>query len=275
MKILQKTIKQKFFLKGYGVHSGLESNIILYPAPPNSGVVFLKKSDIPIKAHINNVYKTNFCTGLKNKTETIDTVEHLLSAICGCDIDNLFIYVDANELPILDGSANIFVQEFIKTGIIEQNFERKYFVINKHIRVEEGNKFAEFVPYDGTCYDVSIEFKNSIIGQQNILFDMNKNNYAKEVAIARTFGFIENIEQLWANNMALGASLKNSIVIGTANEIINKEGMLIENEFVRHKLLDVIGDTFLAGKRFIGKFRSHCSGHDLNFKLVEKLIKTI
>lgn len=275
MNKLQKTIKQKIFLNGYGVHSDLKSDIIICPASPNSGVVFFNQDNIPIKACYENVYKTNFCTGLKNKTATIDTVEHLLSAICGCDIDNLFIYLSSTEIPILDGSARIFVEEFIKAGIITQNVTREYITITKPIRVEDGKKFAEFIPYDGVCYDVTIEFKNPLIGYENIIFDLTKQSYFEEVSMARTFGFIADVEQLWINNLALGASLKNSIIIGTSNNIINKEGLRIEKEFVRHKLLDVMGDTFLLGKRFIGKFRSYCSGHDLNFKLVEKLIKMV
>ncbi len=282
MKALQKTIKDEIELRGYGVHSGLASNIILRPAPPNSGVVFFRKNNknenIAIKACYNNVYKTSLCTALASDSTnifTIDTVEHLLSAICACDIDNIFIDITSNEVPIFDGSAIIFVDAFEQISVIEQNAIREYYKIRTPVRVENGFKFAEFLPYEGTCYDVTIKFENPSIGYQNTIFDMHRGDYKNEIAPARTFGFLADAEYLRAKGMALGASLNNSIVIGNDNNIINPEGLRLEKEFVRHKLLDAIGDTFLLGKRFIGKFRSYCSGHDLNLKLVEKLIKTI
>ena len=206
---------------------------------------------------------------------TIDTVEHLLSAICACDIDNIFIDITSNEVPIFDGSARIFAEAFAQISAIEQDAVREYYKIKSPVRVEKENKFAEFLPYEGTCYDVTIEFESPSIGYQNIMFDMHIDNYINHIAPARTFGFLADAKYLWANGMALGASINNSIVIGDDNQLINPEGLRFEKEFVKHKLLDAIGDTFLLGRRFIGKFRSYCSGHDLNLKLVEKFVKTI
>lgn len=270
----QKTIAQQIELKGYGVHSGQESVIICKAAPPDSGVVFFC-NDILINATLANVYNTKFCTGLREGTKVVNTIEHLLSAICGCDIDNMFIELIGSEIPIMDGSALVFAHEFIKAGIIIQQSLRDYIVIKEHIRVEDGDKYAEFLPYDGTCYDVTINFPNKIISHQHIVFDKAKDDYIEQVALARTFGFLTDAKKLWKQGLALGASLENSIIIDENDSMVNLEGLRIEGEFVRHKLLDLMGDSFLLGKYFKGKLCSYCSGHALNIKLVEKLIKSV
>lgn len=272
---MQKTIASPIALSGYGVHSGTPSSLVISPAPADNGIVF-RCQDVAIAANYQNRYNTSLCTAITSRFEgrqvVLSTIEHLMGAITGLSIDNLFIDVFANELPIFDGSALPYVKSFSKVDIIEQA-PRKYLVVKQPVRVETEYGFAEFLPYNGTIFDITINFSNTSIGSQNFVFDMSKDNFARHIAPARTFGFVKDIENLWASGLALGSSMENSVVIGERGEIVNTEGLRFANEPVRHKLLDAMGDTALLGGKFKAIFRSYCSGHSLNLKAVEKLVE--
>ncbi|WJW79770.1 UDP-3-O-acyl-N-acetylglucosamine deacetylase [Bartonella sp. TP] len=274
MADLQQTIASTVTFSGHGVHSALPSVLKVSPAPANTGVVFIYKG-VEVQANYKNVSVSNLCTTLCSSgldQISIRTVEHVMAAIVGLSIDNLFIEVSAPEVPILDGSALLYVDSFAKVGLVKQE-PRSYFVVKQKSRVESEYGFAEFLPYDGTVFDVTIDFPGTIIGRQQMIYDMAKDDFSIEIASARTFGFAKDIEMLWASGLALGSCLENSVVIDTQGSIANASGLRYENEFVRHKLLDAVGDTALIGHRFKGIFHSFCSGHSLNFKAVEKLME--
>lgn len=271
---LQQTISTRVSFSGHGVHTALPCLLTVSPAPANTGVVFCYKG-IEIPANYKNVSVSNLCTTLRSTGSeqiSISTVEHIMAAVVGLSIDNLFIEVSALELPILDGSALPYVEAFANAGLVKQE-PRNYFVVKQQSRVESDFGFAEFLPYNGTIFDITIDFPGTIIGRQQMMYDMAKDDFSTQIAAARTFGFAKDIEMFWAGGWALGSSLENSVVIDTQGVIANASGLRYENEFVRHKLLDAVGDTALIGHKFKGIFRSFCSGHSLNFKAVEKLMK--
>ena len=268
----QRTLKQPIEVIGVGLHSGQNVTLILEPAAIDSGIHFLR-TDIAnaplIAADAFLVTDTVMSSNLVVDGVKIGTVEHLLSALSGLGIDNLLIKVSDAEIPIMDGSAENYVQLILKAGIEEQSAPKKFMRILKTVRVEEGDKSAQLEPYSGFCLDFEIEFEHPGIlkDTQHYQFEFSTKSYIENVGNARTFGFMRDIEHLQKNNLALGGSLDNAIVLDD-DGIMNKEGLRHKEEFVRHKILDAIGDLYLAKYSLIGKFSAYKSGHALNNKLI-------
>ncbi|MDZ5698170.1 UDP-3-O-acyl-N-acetylglucosamine deacetylase [Chelativorans sp. M5D2P16] len=273
----QTTLKSSLSLSGIGVHSGKAVSIHFSPADADTGVVFQRvdaeASGRMIRALASEVGETDLCTGLGDvKGDHVATVEHLMAALLGMGIDNVSIEIDGAEVPIMDGSAASFVEAFRQAGIRTLDEKRRYIRVVKPVRIDAGSSWAEFRPYDGTRFEVEIDFDTPTIGRQSFAADMTAEVFAKEVARARTFGFIKDVERLWAAGFALGSSLENSVVIGEDHRVINMEGLRYPDEFVRHKMLDAVGDLALAGARFIGCFHSYRGGHRLNAAALRHLL---
>lgn len=274
----QTTIAERIEFTGLGVHSGKPVTMALCPAEANTGILFSvtcprtgKSQDIP--ANITAVGATDLCTVLGNPASIhIATVEHLMAALRALNVDNVIVEVDSNEVPVMDGSSSEFVEAIIGTGIIFLAAMRCYIRVKKPIRVDMGASWGEFVPYDGTRYEVEIDFDSAVIGRQSFCSDLNAELFRRELSRARTFGFMKDVERLWAAGFALGSSLENSVVIGDDNRIVNPEGLRYRDEFVRHKALDAVGDLALAGAPFIGCYRSYRGGHKLNSLVLKALL---
>ncbi|WP_406667990.1 UDP-3-O-acyl-N-acetylglucosamine deacetylase [Gallaecimonas sp. GXIMD1310] len=275
--IRQRTLKSAIRATGVGLHSGNKVTLCLRPAPVNTGVVFRRVDLDPvveIPADGSLVQDTMLCTCLHGDGGVkIATVEHLSAALAALGIDNLYVDVDAPEVPIMDGSASPFVFLLQSAGIEEQSAAKKFIRITDTIRVEMGDKWAEFRPYDGFKMDVAIDFKHPAMEGRNqrLEMDFSTTSFVKEISRARTFGFMRDIETLRANNLALGGSMENAVVLDDY-KILNNEGLRYEDEFVKHKLLDAVGDLFLAGHSIIGEFRSFKSGHALNNLMVREIL---
>lgn len=268
----QTTLKSRVTLSGIGVHSGKPVTIHFAPADADTGVVF-QVADREFRAIVSEVGATDLCTLLGDPAGLhVATIEHLMAALFGLGIDNLLIEVDGAEVPILDGSAAQFVEAIDQVGIEVQDVKRRYIRVLKPVRIESGASWAEFRPYGGTRFEVEIDFESPAIGRQSFASDINDDIFRRDIARARTFGFMKDVERLWAAGYALGSSLENSVVIGDDSHIINIEGLRFSNEFVRHKTLDAMGDLALAGARFIGCFRSYRGGHRLNAAALRRLL---
>ena len=273
----QTTLKTRTSLSGIGVHSGKPVTIDFSPADADTGIVFHLNDGngglIEVRALASEVGSTDLCTVLGNPAGPhVSTVEHLLAALMGMGIDNPIVEVDGNEVPILDGSAAMFVDMFEHAGIEVLPVKRRYIRVVKPVRIENGASWAEFRPHDGTRFEVEIDFEDPAIGRQAFSADIDPSMFRRELARARTFGFVRDVEKLWAAGFALGSSLENSVVIGDDSKVINIEGLRYSNEFVRHKTLDAMGDLALAGARFIGCFRSYRGGHKLNAMALRRLL---
>lgn len=268
----QTTLKSRVSLSGIGVHSGKPVAIHFVPADPDTGVVF-QVADREFRAIVSEVGATDLCTLLGDPAGLhVATIEHLMAALFGLGVDNLVIELEGAEVPILDGSAAQFVEAFDQVGIEVQDIKRRYIRVLKPVRIESGASWAEFRPYAGTRFEVEIDFESPAIGRQSFAADINDDTFRREISRARTFGFMKDVERLWAAGYALGSSLENSVVIGDDNHVINMEGLRFSNEFVRHKTLDAMGDLALAGARFIGCFRSYRGGHRLNAAALRRLL---
>ena len=273
----QTTLKSRVSLSGTGVHSGKPVSIHFSPADTDTGVVFIRNDEtgepVEIRALAAEIGATDLCTVLGDPSGIhVSTVEHLLAALSAIGIDNVLIEIDGNEVPILDGSAAMFVDAFDHAGIAQQAVKRRYIRIVKPVRIDSGASWAEFHPYDGTRFEVEIDFENPAIGRQFYAADITPDLFRREIARARTFGFMKDVERLWAAGYALGSSLENTVVIGDDGRVVNMEGLRCPNEFVRHKMLDAMGDLALAGARFIGRFRSYRGGHKLNAAALRRLL---
>lgn len=273
----QTTLRESVSLSGAGVHSGRLVNIHLHPAVPNHGVVFLRTGlpsgrNAVIEARHVAVTATELCTVLgERESGTIATVEHLMSALAGLGVDNVLVEVDGPEMPILDGSAAPFVAAIDGVGLASSRVARRYVKVLKPVRAERGQAYAELGPAEsGFSLDVEIDFQNLIVGRQRKVIELAPAIYRREVCRARTFGFIGDVERLWKAGFALGASLDNTVAIDDA-KVMNPEGLRFADEFVRHKMLDAIGDLALAGLPIVGAYRSYCSGHRLNVAALEEL----
>ena len=276
MSAYQKTIGRAVTLSGVGVHGGAPASATFFPADADTGIVFqrsdLKGKASEVRAHVSQIGATDLCTSLGPKESKIDTVEHLLAAIVALGIDNLVVEVDGPEVPILDGTSARFIEAFDEAGIVSQEAKRRFIRILKTVRVEAGGSWGEFRPFAGTRFEVEIDFECPLIGRQKFADDVDEATFRKELSTARTFGFMKDVERLWASGHALGSSLDNSLVIGDDNSVINPGGLRFKDEFVRHKTLDAVGDLALAGLPFIGCFRSYRSGHRLNAETVKALL---
>jgi UDP-3-O-[3-hydroxymyristoyl] N-acetylglucosamine deacetylase len=262
---------------GVGLHTGKKVYLTLRSAPIDSGIRFRRidlDEPVEILACPEKVGDTNLSTTLVEKDVRISTVEHLLSAIAGLGIDNAYIDLTADEVPIMDGSAGPFVFLIQSAGIVEQNAPKKFIRIKKKIRVEDGDKWVEFRPFNGFKVSFQIDFNHPLFTQQKQTCDINfsTTSFVKEVSRARTFGFQKDIEYLRSNNLALGGSQDNAIVLDDYR-VLNEDGLRYDNEFVKHKILDSIGDLYLLGHSLIGAFSGYKSGHALNNKLLLKLLE--
>lgn len=275
-KDLQQTITNSISCSGIGIHSGDKVNMTLKPAAVNHGISFVRVDleDInarEIKADYKNVTQTNLGTTIENDLGgKVCTVEHLLAGVWGAGIDNLIIEIDNEELPIFDGSSEPFIFLIESAGISKQNEERKYIKILQEVEFSQDDKVIKASPAENFSIDLEIKFDDKIIGQQSHIFDNSKSNFKDEIAKARTFGFKHEIDHLNKIGLARGGSLKNAILVSEEG-IANPEGLRYDNEFARHKLLDFIGDIFLAGYRFKGKFNTFKSGHEVNNKFLHQL----
>ena len=273
----QMTLRAPAVISGAGVHSGADVRIVIHPAEADHGIAFLRTGlargrDRLIDARHVAVTATELCTVIGDRdTGAVATIEHLMSAFYGIGIDNALVEIDGPEVPILDGSAEPFVEAIDRVGTVVVNAHRRYLKVLKPVRVENGNAFAELCPRDrGFRIDVEIDFANPVIGRQRRAVELSSSVYRREVARARTFGFMRDVERLWKSGFALGASLENTVAIGE-DAIINPEGLRYADEFVRHKILDAIGDLALAGLPLLGTYRSYCGGHRMNLAVVEAL----
>lgn len=271
----QQTVSDSILFKGIGLHSGTKVRMYVHPGEAGSGITFIRKDisgfDPEIQAIYSNVTSTNLGTTLENNDGTlVATVEHLMAALWGAGIDNAIIEIDGPEVPIMDGSAAPFMKAFKKTGTASLDQKRSVIEVLKPIKVEYDNKFVEVTPSDKFSIDLEIDFENDAIKKQSSKFDGSHMCFSHDIGSARTFGFLEEIEYLQSNGLARGGSLDNAIVL-KGDKVLNKNGLRYRDEFVRHKILDCIGDFFLAGKRIKGDFKAYKTGHELNNKLLHSL----
>jgi len=271
----QRTIKHVVSCFGVGVHSGRPASISLYPAEVDTGVTFIRTdisgSDNEIKATYEKVCKTKLGTTIGNKDGVqVATIEHLMAALWGCRIDNVRIEVDGEEIPIMDGSAEPFVFMIECAGVKEQEKPRKYIEILKEMSIQDGDAKIVISPDSYFSIDMSIQFENNIISTQNYHFSEKDKSFKHDLSRARTFGFKHEADMLQKAGLAKGASLENVIVI-EGDQVLNKDGLRYQNEFVRHKLLDLIGDFYLAGAPIRGHISTYKPGHTINNKLLHKM----
>jgi UDP-3-O-[3-hydroxymyristoyl] N-acetylglucosamine deacetylase len=274
--IKQRTLKNVIRATGVGLHSGETVYLTLRPAAPNTGIIFRRVDLDPIveiAAKAENVGETSLSTALIENGQKVSTVEHLLSAFAGLGIDNAYIDLNAPEVPIMDGSAGPFVFLIQSAGIEEQAVAKQFIRITKPVLLEDGDKWAKFEPFDGFKVSFTIDFDHpAFTGRpQQVDVDFSSTSFVREVSRARTFGFMKDIEKLRENNLALGGSLDNAIVVDDYR-VVNEDGLRYEDEFVRHKVLDAIGDLYLLGYSLIGAFNGYKSGHEVNNKLLRKLL---
>lgn len=274
--IRQRTLKNVIRATGVGLHTGEKVYLTLRPAAPDSGIIFRRvdlDEPVEIPAIPENVGDTTLSTTLIKDGVRISTVEHLLSAMAGLGIDNAYVDLNAAEVPIMDGSAGPFVFLIQSAGIEEQNAPKRFIRIKKPVRVEDGDKWVNFEPFDGFKVAFTIDFDHPAFkeGSQIAEVDFSTTSFVREVSRARTFGFMNQIEQLRANNLALGGSLDNAVVVDDYR-VLNEDGLRYVDEFVKHKILDSIGDLYLLGHSLIGAFSGHKSGHALNNQLLRALL---
>ncbi len=273
----QRTINNSITLIGKGLHSGVNARLTLKPANENTGIIFIRKDVNPekmIKGVYYNVQNTMLTTALIEDNVEIKTIEHLYSALAGLAIDNLIIEIEGPEIPIMDGSSTPFIFAIKSAGLKIQDSKRKFVKIKKEIKVIEDDKIALLKPFDGTKATFEINYNNKLIDStpQKAEFNSKTDSYLHTVSRARTFGFEKDVEILKQKNCILGGSLENAILVGE-NSILNKEGLRIKDEFVKHKLLDAIGDLYLLNYQIIGEYYGFKSGHTLNNKLLRSLME--
>ena len=275
--IRQRSIKNIIRATGVGLHTGDKVYMTLRPAAPDTGIVY-RRVDLPtpvdIKAAPHHVKDTRLSSTLDLNGVRVGTVEHLMSAFAGLGIDNAYVDISASELPIMDGSAGPFVFLLQSAGIVEQNALKKFIRIRKAVEVHDGDKWVRFEPYQGFRMDFTIDFAHPVFehGQQSVSIDFAENSYVKEISRARTFGFMREVEKLRAMGLARGGSLDNAVVLDEYR-ILNSEGLRYEDEFVRHKALDAIGDLYMLGHPIIGAFTAYKSGHALNNRLLREMLE--
>lgn len=273
----QRTLKQSIKVTGIGLHSGKKVTLTLRPAQENTGVIYCRtdlKPPVSFVADANAIRDTMLCTCLINDDGVrISTVEHINAALAALGIDNIIVEVDAPEIPIMDGSAAPFIYLLLDAGIEEQNAAKKFMRIKKPVRVEDGDKWAELKPYNGFKLNFTIDFKHPAIAENVTHYELEFSSQAfiQQVSRARTFGFMKDIEYLQAQGLALGGSLDNAIVLDDYR-ILNEDGLRFEDELVRHKLLDAVGDLYMASHNIIGEYSAFKSGHGLNNKLLRALL---
>jgi UDP-3-O-[3-hydroxymyristoyl] N-acetylglucosamine deacetylase len=273
----QTTLRERVTVAGVGVHSATPAQVTLHPADVDSGIVFLR-TGLPgggerlLEAKRSNVTHTALCTVIGNDSGvSVATVEHLLAAVSGLQIDNVLIEIDGPEIPIMDGSSAAFVAAIDQSGVVQQARPRRFLKVLEPVRIERDGGWAEFLPAErGFSLDVAIDFASPAIGRQRGVFNLDPATFRRELSRARTFGFVNDVKRLWQAGFALGSSLENSVAIDS-DEILNPEGLRYPDEFVRHKALDAVGDLSLSGAPIIGAYRSYRPGHRLNALALEAL----
>lgn len=274
--VKQRTLKNSVHATGVGLHTGERVKLTLSPAPANSGIVFRRVDVVPVvvmRAEAHVVNDTRLSTCLEINGTRIATIEHLMSAFAGLGVDNAFVDLTSAEVPIMDGSAGTFIFLLQSAGIIEQSAAKKFIRIKKIIEIKDGDKWVRFEPFNGYKLSFTINFSHPVFAstKQNVTIDLGEHSYIKEVSRARTFGFMHDVENMRAQGLALGGNLDNAIVMDEYR-IINPDGLRFEDEFVKHKILDAIGDLYLLGHPLIGAFSGYKSGHALNNALLRTLL---
>lgn len=276
--MMQQTISKAVTCQSIGLHTGQDTTLTLFPAPADSGIVFTRtdistgNADIP--AHWSNVCDTRLCTVIANQDgASVGTIEHLMAALRGTGIDNVRIHVNGPEVPIMDGSAQQFLQMIDQAGIISQNAPQKFYKVTKAVRIEEKGKYVTLSPSGSSSFKGVIDFDHPEIGVQSHELTLLNGNFRHDIADCRTFGFKSDIEVLRAQGLARGGSLENAIVLDDES-ILNVEGLRRPDEFIRHKLLDAVGDLYLAGRPILGAYEGYKAGHALNNKILHALFTT-
>jgi UDP-3-O-[3-hydroxymyristoyl] N-acetylglucosamine deacetylase len=274
--VRQRTLKKPVQATGVGLHTGEKVRLALRPAPPDSGIVFRRVDMSPvaeIRAEAHAVHDTRLSTCLEANGARVATIEHLMSAFAGLGIDNAYVEMTSAEVPIMDGSAGTFIFLLQSAGVEEQPAAKKFIRIKKAIEVKDGDKWVRFEPYNGYKLDFTINFPHPVIANtpQKVMIDLGEHSYIRDISRARTFGFMHEVEAMRSQGRALGGNLDNSIVMDEYR-VINPDGLRFEDEFVKHKVLDAIGDLYLLGYPLIGAFSGHKSGHALNNALLRALL---
>ncbi len=271
----QKSISRPIEASGIGLHTGVPVNLTLKPAPPNTGYIFVRTDldNFEIPASVEHISHCSYATTLLRKGVLLSTVEHILSALRGAGVDNCFIEVDSIEMPIMDGSAEIFLELIEKAEITEQDAPRRFLQIKEKIEIKQGDRKMSVAPSDKYEIECLIDFPHPFIKQQTYHFELKNGSYGREIASARTFGFTTEIEMLRQANLALGGSLENAIVL-TPDGMLNENPLRFTDEFVRHKILDIVGDFALLGMPILGKITAAKSGHSVHASMMSKLLKT-
>ncbi len=272
---MQKTLAEQVVCCGVGVHSGKETIVTIKPASVNHGIVF-RRIDLPgmydIQALFKLVVDTSLATVIGTNGAIVSTIEHLMAAFAGLGIDNALVEINDYEVPVMDGSAKEFAAGFIKAGIIEQEAPKQFFVVKEPIKLLEDDKFVVVYPEESRKITCLVDFDHPLIGEQEFVFDPDTDNFKEQISCARTFGFIRDIEYLKKFGLGKGGSLDNAIIIDN-DKILNKDGLRYEDEFVRHKLLDSLGDFSLLGMPIMGHIKTYKSGHALNHLFVKKFLQ--
>ena len=269
----QTTIKKSVELVGIGLHKGIPVKLKLEPLDENCGIVFYRSdADVAIPLIPENVVDTKMATVIGKEGYIISAIEHILSAVYAYGIDNLKIIVDADEVPVMDGSSASFCMLLDEAGIVEQNSPKKVMRITKEVIIQEGEKYVKLSPSPDLKYDFTIKFAHPVIKNQDYSLAFTKENYKNEISRARTFGFLHEVQYLRSKGLALGGSLENAVVLDE-KKVLNPEGLRFSDEFVRHKILDAIGDMALIGMNFVGNYEALAGSHDLNHKLTLELLK--
>jgi len=271
----QRTIKNNIQCNGIGLHTGKTVQMTLKAAPTGTGVVFIRTdlANTQIRAIAANTDTTSYATTLSQNNASVKTVEHLLAAFAGLNIDNVYIEIDSDEVPIMDGSARPFVKLIADACIVNQEMAQPALKVIKPIFVREGNKQLAIWPAETTSISYFIDFNHPLLKEQSLQYQPTEETFLREVSEARTFGFMSDVKTLQANGLARGASLENAVALGE-DSVLNKDGLRFRDEFVRHKILDLIGDLSLAGMPIIGHIVAHKSGHGLNTQMVSKLLSS-
>ncbi|MAM34020.1 MAG: UDP-3-O-[3-hydroxymyristoyl] N-acetylglucosamine deacetylase [Micavibrio sp.] len=273
--MLQKTLAKEVALTGVGVHSGVETFLKILPAPANSGITFVRTDvtdrENTIKGLYSNVKETTLCTVIRNDAGvSVGTIEHIMAALRACDIDNAVVELDGPEIPIMDGSSRPFIRAIDSVGTQKLDQPRKAIKILKTVEFKDGDKVVTLMPGQGCSFDVTIDFDSKAIGKQRSVLDLTLQDFETEASDARTFGFLHEVEYLRSQGLALGGSLDNAVVID-GDRVLNSNGTRFDNEFSRHKLLDAVGDIYLAGLPIIGRYESYKAGHALNNQILHTL----
>ncbi len=274
--IKQRTIKKTVKARGVGIHSGNMVNMTLVPAEEDHGVVF-RRMDVGgklVRAHNAFVNEVVLSTGLENQGVKVSTVEHLMSAFAALGIDNVLVELDSFEVPIMDGSSAPFIFLVQSAGIEEQQADKRFFVINDTVRVENNDSWAQVSPFDGFKISLEIDFDHKKVKEsgQKLSIDFAEKSYLKEISRARTFGYMKDVEKMQRQNLALGASMDNAIALSD-DDVLNEDGMRYQNEFVKHKILDIVGDLYLLGSNIICHYEGYKTGHLLNDQLLSAILE--